>query len=150
VLRIANKRDFLAGLMFVGFGVFAMIAAKDLRMGSAVRMGAGFFPYILTGILILLGLAIIVSALRSSEVTSPRLAWRPLLIIPATVALFAVLINNAGLVLTSLAIVILSRLARAGNPWGETLVLAVGAAIVTAGLFHYGLGLNLPLWPQLG
>ena len=150
MLKIANKRDFLAGLMFVAIGVAALIAAKDLRMGTGVRMGAGFFPFMLTGLMIVLGVAVMASGLKSSDETSVRLAWRPLLVIPAGVAAFALLINTAGLVLTTLVIVLLSRLARRGHPWKETIVLAAGLTAAAAIVFHYGLGLNLPLWPQLG
>ncbi len=57
MLRITNKRDFLAGLMFIAIGVAALVSGRDLRMGTAVRMGAGFFPFVLTGVLILLGLS---------------------------------------------------------------------------------------------
>ena len=38
--RIANKRDVLAGLMFVGIGLGALAVATGYRMGTPVRMGA--------------------------------------------------------------------------------------------------------------
>jgi hypothetical protein len=150
LLKIANKRDFLAGLMFVGIGVAALIVAKDLRMGTAVRMGAGFFPTILTGAMVLLGLFIMVTAVRSSEEAAPHLAWRPAVVIAGSVALFAALITAAGLALTTFLMVVASRLARPGHPWKETLLLAFGVTVVSAGVFYYGLGLQFPLWPQLG
>jgi hypothetical protein len=43
--------------MFIAIGVAALVSGRDLRMGTAVRMGAGFFPFVLTGVLILLGLS---------------------------------------------------------------------------------------------
>lgn len=150
MLKITNKRDVLAGLMFIAIGVAALVAAKDLRMGSAVRMGAGFFPIVLTGILILLGLVIAASGLRSSEETGVRLAWRPLVVIPVAVAVFALLINSAGLAVTTALIVVLSRLARPGHAWPETALLALGVTALAALIFSYGLGMNLPLWPSLG
>ena len=115
MLKITNKRDFLAGVMFVVVGVAALVAARDLRMGTPVRMGAGFFPFTLTGLLILLGLVIMASGLRSQDETRVRFAWRPLIVIPAAVAVFAFLINTAGLAITTVVIVVLSRLARPGH-----------------------------------
>ena len=88
--------------------------------------------------------------LRSGEAAAPRLAWRPLLVIAGSVALFAVLLDRAGLVLTTAGIVALSRAGRAGHPWRETLLLAGGAALGAALVFRYGLGMQLPLWPDLG
>ena len=148
MLKITNKRDFLAGVMFVAVGVAAMVAARDLRMGTPVRMGAGFFPFALTGLLILLGLVIMASGLRSEDETRVRFAWRPLILIPFAVAVFAFLINTAGLAITTVIIVVLSRLARPGHGWTETILLALGATIAAAGVFYYGLGLTLPLWPE--
>jgi len=148
--RITNKRDFLAGLMFTTVGVAALAIASTYRMGTPVRMGPGFFPIVLTGLLVLLGVAIMASAVRSGEVASPRLVWRPLVVVTGVVALFAFLINTAGLALTTVVVLVASRLARPGYPWMETLALAVATTIVTALVFHYGLGLQLPLWPTLG
>ena len=150
MLKITNRRDFLAGLMFVVIGIAALIAATNLRMGTPMRMGAGFFPFVLTGFLILLGLVIMAWGLRSEEETHVRLAWRPLIVIPAAVAVFALLINTAGLALTIAVIVGLSRLARPGHGWTETILLALGATVVTAAVFYYGLGMNLPLCPAFG
>jgi putative tricarboxylic transport membrane protein len=149
VLKITNKRDVLAGLMFVAIGIAALVFAKDLKMGTAVRMGAGFFPFILTGLLIFLGLVIMGRGLASHEEENVSLAWRPAIVIPAAVAVFAFLISTAGLAIATVVTIILSRLARPGYPWTEAIVLALGAAIVAALVFYYGLGLNLPLWPQL-
>ena len=86
----------------------------------------------------------------AGEAAAPRLAWRPLLVIAGSVALFAVLLDRAGLVLTTAGIVALSRAGRAGHPWRETLLLAGGAALGAALVFRYGLGMQLPLWPDLG
>ena len=130
MLKITNKRDFLAGLMFFAFGAVAMALASNYRMGTPVRMGAGFFPMILTGILIALGLAIMASAVRSGEDARPQLAWRPLLVVPVVTAAFALLINTAGLFLSAAFVVVGSRFARPGHPWMETLILALGTTIV--------------------
>ena len=128
--RIANKRDVLAGLMFVGIGLGALAVATGYRMGTPVRMGAGFFPVLLSGLLVFLGVVVAWGGLRSGEAAAPRLAWRPLLVIAGSVALFAVMLDRAGLVLTTAAIVALSRAGRAGHPWRETLLLAGGAALI--------------------
>ena len=146
----SNKRDVLAGLMFVGIGLGALAISTGYRMGTPVRMGAGFFPVLLSGLLVFLGVVVAWGGLRSGEVAAPRLAWRPLLVIAGSVALFAFMLDRAGLVLTTGAIVVLSRAARAGHPWRETLLLALGVTLGVALVFRYGLGMQLPLWPDLG
>ena len=56
-MRIKSPKDFWAGLMFIGFGAFIMIwALVHYQMGSAVRMGPAYFPTVLGGLLVFLGL----------------------------------------------------------------------------------------------
>ena len=54
--QIKAPKDFWAGLMFIGFGLFFMIwAITHYQMGSAVRMGPAYFPTMLGGLLAVLG-----------------------------------------------------------------------------------------------
>ena len=54
-MKIANGKDFWAGLMFVGFGLAFLIVAQNYNMGTAVRMGPAYFPTVLGGMLAVLG-----------------------------------------------------------------------------------------------
>ena len=54
-LKIKSQEDFWAGLMFIGFGVLAIVISRDYPMGSAMRMGPGYFPTSLGAIMVLLG-----------------------------------------------------------------------------------------------
>ncbi|MBI4207936.1 MAG: tripartite tricarboxylate transporter TctB family protein, partial [Betaproteobacteria bacterium] len=42
--KIRNQEDFWAGLMFIGFGILSIVVSRDYPMGSAMRMGPGYFP----------------------------------------------------------------------------------------------------------
>ncbi|HXH02889.1 MAG TPA: tripartite tricarboxylate transporter TctB family protein, partial [Candidatus Competibacteraceae bacterium] len=64
--------------------------------------------------------------------------------------LFSQVIHVAGLVLTTAALVVVSRLARPGYAWRETLALTAMLTVLCVAVFHYGLGLQFPLWPNLG
>ena len=46
MIKIKSPKDFWAGLMFLGFGLFFVIGAGHYRLGSAARMGPGYFPVI--------------------------------------------------------------------------------------------------------
>lgn len=54
-MQIKNGKDFWAGLMFIAFGVGFMIVSRNYAMGTAVRMGPGYFPTVLGGMLAVLG-----------------------------------------------------------------------------------------------
>ena len=150
MISIRNRKEFFAGLFFLAFGLGAVWVARGYPMGTAVRMGAGYFPIMLGGILALLGLVIVVKSFSGENGPLPRLVWRPLLLISISVVLFAVLINLFGLILTAVILVFVSGLGGVSFRWRESLVLGVMLAMLSAGLFVYGLGLLFPLWPRLG
>lgn len=146
-MQIPDKRNFLAGLVLVGFGLGALLIARTYRMGTAFRMGSGYFPAMLASFLIVIGLIVACLAFRSGEVKLPKVAWRPLIMVSAAVALFGLILNGAGLLLATFAMVVLSRLARPGYPWIETVVLGVALSVLFAAIFYFGLRIQMPLLP---
>jgi putative tricarboxylic transport membrane protein len=116
-------------------------------MGTAFRMGSGYFPAMLASFLIVIGLIVACLAFRSGEVKLPKVAWRPLIMVSAAVALFGLILNGAGLLLATFAMVVLSRLARPGYPWIETVVLGVALSVLFAAIFYFGLRIQMPLLP---
>ena len=61
---------------------------------------------------------------------------------------FGLLIDGFGFLAAVAALVVLARLAGRNQSLGETAVLAVGLALLGAGIFVWGLGLPLPLLPR--
>jgi hypothetical protein len=51
--RIRSPRDFFAGVIFLSFGLCAVIVGRDYPMGTALRMGAGYFPFALGLVLLI-------------------------------------------------------------------------------------------------
>lgn len=65
-MQIKNEKDFWAGLMFMGFGLAAVIIASlNYQMGTAVRMGPAYFPTMLGGLLAILGFIVFLRAFFS-------------------------------------------------------------------------------------
>jgi Tripartite tricarboxylate transporter TctB family len=148
-VRIANPRDFCAGLLFGGFGLFmALYAAMNYKLGTAVRMGPGYFPTWVGAIVALLGLALAISSLRVEGPRLPRLAWRPTLFILGGSVAYGYLLKPLGLVLATILVVLISAAGGHEFRWRETLLLAVALALFALGVFVYGLGLPFPLWPE--
>jgi hypothetical protein len=59
-MEIKNPKDFWAGLMFIGTGLFFTFWATEFyQMGTAVRMGPAYFPAVLGGLLTVLGAIIL-------------------------------------------------------------------------------------------
>jgi len=146
-VQVRDKKNFLAGLLLVGFGSGALSIARNYTLGTAFRIGSGYFPVLLASLLIVIGMIVACLAFRSGEARLPRVAWRPLLMVSAAVALFGLIIHGAGLLLATFAMVIVSRLARPGYPWIETVVLGVALSVFFSVIFYYGLTIQMPLLP---
>jgi hypothetical protein len=147
-IRIHNSQDFYAGLMFIFFGVLFLLGARNYPMGSAVRMGPGYFPAVLGGLLTVIGFVISAGALRSGEESIKSWALRPMILVTIAVLGFAVLVNTAGLILAILALVILSCLAGSEFRLREVAGLSIVLAVLTVGVFVYGFGLPFKVWPK--
>src|SRR5262245_16569518 len=62
-MRIRAPKDFWSGVMFCGFATVAILAARGYSLGSAGKMGPGYFPLLLGGVLAGLGAILIVRSI---------------------------------------------------------------------------------------
>jgi hypothetical protein len=147
-LELRNNKDFWAGVMFVGIGALAMFVAQNYRYGSALRMGPGYYPNLLGGVLIAFGIFIMIKGLRSNEKIQGRMtvnAWRALIVLPVALVLFGLLVESAGLVPALLVLCVGSSAAGNQFKFVEVLLLTLLLTGVTVALFIWGLGLPYPL-----
>lgn len=144
---VRHPKDFLAGLLFIAFGAAAIVIGSNYALGSAARMGPGYFPRILGGLLVVLGLALAVRALRLNGPPLPGWRWRPVLVVLGSVAIFGVVVNYAGVVLSTLFLIVAASAASREFRFRESVVAACVLAAVAVGVFVIGLKLQLPIWP---
>jgi hypothetical protein len=143
----ANVPDLAFAAFLVALGALAFALAGELSVGTAAAMGPGYVPRGLALLIMIYGLALGVRAAFAGWLPFPDIAWRPLLLISLSVALFAVLLPVAGLAITSLAVVVCSGLAAYDVRLRENAGLAVALAIFAVLLFVTVLGLPIPVWP---
>lgn len=110
-------------------------------------MGPGYFPTILGGLLILLGLIIAFRSLLLTGEGIKKVELRPLVMVLVSVVAFAFLIQPLGLILATLALVILSCLGGWEFRFREMVLLYLMLAALAACLFVYGVGLPIKVWP---
>jgi len=151
----AVPTDVVAGLVLVLFAGLSMLATQDLAFGSSARMGPGYFPRIVSGLIGLFGIAIVAIGLtkrrraRPAD-TIPGVSWRALLMIMLAMTFFAASVEHLGLLLSGFGTILLASLAvPCVRPLEIAVFSLVLAAMVTA-IFSWGLGLSLPAWPNLG
>lgn len=148
-MRIRSPRDFWAGVMFLGVGVFfAVWAMINYQMGTAVRMGPAYFPVLLGGLLAALGLIILLGSLVLDGPKVAAFNFRPLILIVAANLAYAYLIKPLGLVLATVALVFIAAFGGHEFKWKEVTILAVVLIIFSVLVFVKGLTLPFPLWPE--
>lgn len=158
-LRIKRKKDFISGLMFATVGAAFAIGAFNYTVGSAARMGPGYFPLMVGVLLTVLGSAVALSALGSQPGGEGdpvgRIAWKPLGFIIGANLLFGVLLAGLpslglpamGLIVAVYALVIVSCMAGAAFSFKTAVILATILAVGSYLTFVMGLGLQFQVWP---
>ena len=142
---LLNNKDFLAGLLLIGTGGAAMFFARDYPMGSALRMGPGYFPIVLGGIMIAFGVYVLVQGLIKKEEVQGNWSLRALILLPVATVVFGYLMEEAGFIPALVALIVISAAAGEEFKWIEVAVMAIGLTAAAVGLFIYGLGLPYPL-----
>src|SRR5262245_36044709 len=148
-MRIRRPKDFWSGVMFCGFAAVAILAARGYSLGSAGKMGPGYFPLLLGIVLGGLGVVLIARSVVLDGEPVARFHVLPLLIIALAVCLFGALIQPIGLVIALAVLVVLSAWAGQQFRWVESAGLAAVLIVFSIGVFVYALGLSLNIWPSL-
>lgn len=142
---IRSPKDFLAGLMFIVIGLVAVFIARDYAFGSAVRMGPGYFPTFLGGLLAVVGLVCIVESLSSQGTPLEKIAFKPLVLVCLSTVLFGVMLRNAGIVFAIACMVFISAYASIKFRWMVAMRIFVIMTLFCYLVFVKALGLPMPL-----
>src|SRR6185436_4109680 len=118
-----NNRDFFAGLLYIVVGTTAMWMARDYPFGSALRMGPGYFPTVLGGMMIAFGIAVLLMGVANNEKIKGGLSWRALIVLPLSTFVFGWVMEEWGFIPAMVILVPLS--AASGNEfkWSEIILL---------------------------
>jgi hypothetical protein len=144
-LEFSRSKDFWAGVMLIVTGAAAVILARDYAFGTMLRMGPGYFPSVLGGVLVLFGLYLLAQGLRGDEMIEGNWSLRALIVLPLSLVMFGLLMDHAGFVPALMALIVGSAAAGSEFKLTEALLLAAGLTAFAVLLFVWGLGLPYPL-----
>ena len=149
-MKIKSQRDFFSGLMFLVVGVIFADGATNYSMGSSARPGAGYFPLMLSVIMAILGAIVLFKSLTiETEDGDPigAFAWRPLVVIVASIAVFGLALPRLGMFVTIPLLIVMVSFAGDEFSWkgviANSIVLTAGSWVI----FIWGLSLTIPLKP---
>src|SRR3546814_9016067 len=111
--RVKNIYDFWSGIMFFVLGVGFALGATKYSMGTAARMGPGYFPFWLGVCMALLGSSVTLNAMRAKaeEVPLEKFDWGITIILLGSVSLSGVFLNYLGVYISVFLLVFLSSFA---------------------------------------
>ena len=157
-MNIKSQKDFFSGLLFTAVGVAFAWGATKYSLGTAARMGPGYFPTMLGVLMAILGGVIIFKSLVVETEDGDKVgswAWKPLLFIIAANLLFGLMLGGLpkikfpafGLIVGIYVLTFVASLAGDEFKFKEVAVLATILAIMSYLAFIVLLKLQFPVWP---
>ena len=150
-MKIKSEKDFWSGLMFLAVGIGFAVGATNYSMGVSARPGPGYFPMILGVLLAILGSVVLFKSLTIETEGGDKIgafAWRPLIVIVASIAVFGALLPRLGMVITVPVLIFMSSLAGDEFKWKGVVVASALLTLFSWLIFVAGLKLVIPLWPS--
>lgn len=157
-MQIKSQKDFFSGLMFMAVGVAFAWGATSYTVGTAARMGPGYFPLMLGAILAGIGMIITFKSLVVETLGGDKIgkwAFKPLSHIIGANLIFGVCLGGLpaiglkplGLIVGIYALTFVASTAVSGWRLKPILFLATFLAFLSYGAFVKLLSLQFPVWP---
>lgn len=158
-MKIKSQKDFYSGLLYTVVGAAFAYGATSYNVGTAARMGPGYFPLLLGSLLAIIGGIIIFKSLVVETPTGDRVgswAWKPLSFIIAGNLLFGVLLGGLpsiklpamGLIVAIYGTTLVVSMAGDKFKLKEVLILATVLSVLSYLAFIVLLKLQFPVWPS--
>ena len=140
-------KDILAGSIFIALGGAFALGALAYNIGTPLRMGPGYVPLVLGGMLVALGAAIIIKGFIAGE--GEEIGFvdvRAVVLIVAAVLFFGITVRGLGVIGALFGATLLAALARSRTSWVMAIVIASGITALSVVVFIFALRLRLPLF----
>ncbi len=131
----------LCGALFIALGGFFIYQSLDLELGTAFKMGPGYFPLLLAGILSLLGLVILIQSARVEGEPLGPIAWRGMLFILPAPIFFGLTVRGLGFVPSLFFTALIACFASQRMKPVTAIILSIALTIFSVAVFSYALGL---------
>jgi hypothetical protein len=140
-----NPKDLWTGIIYIIIGLAAIIISRNYGLGTPRKMGPAFFPFILSSLLILIGIISMARSFLRPGTPVGRFTVRGLLLVTAATILFGLIIRGAGMIIAMPVLVMVGAYGSRAFSWKTSVVLAIGLTVFCILVFLKGLGIPLPI-----
>jgi uncharacterized membrane protein YfcA len=149
-MHIDKTKDFKAGLLFIFFGIAAVVFSASYHIGTSAKMGPGYFPFALGGVLTVLGLVVSLKSFSRGEGTRKARSFRvkPVVLVLSSVVLFGLLLRPLGLIFSTVILIIVSSMASDEFKKKEAILNAFVLLTIVLIVFVHFLKFQIPVWPS--
>lgn len=139
----ARISELLGTVFILSIGGYAVVEALGYPAAPSGRMGPAFFPTLFG--LLAMGIAIIIAVMVARrDRPVPAVAWRPFLVVMASIAVFCGAAAYLGLVPAAILSVMVAAYADRGTRVFPALAMAVAIAAFSWLIFIVLLGVQIP------
>jgi Tripartite tricarboxylate transporter TctB family len=143
---LRSPKEFYAGLVYIAFGAAGLWFGAAYPMGTAGRMGSGYFPKILAALLLIFGAIAILRSFRVEGGSMEPIRWKPLLLILAGCSLFGILLQPLGMPIALFILILCCAMASREFRWSASALSGAVLAVALCTLvFIKGLSVQMPL-----
>ncbi|TZG38199.1 tripartite tricarboxylate transporter TctB family protein [Agrobacterium sp. B1(2019)] len=136
-----DPAEAVCGAIFMGLGAFFALQSYGLEIGTAFRMGPGYFPLVLAIILVLLGGVIFMRSTRIQGEIIGAIAWRGIFFILPAPIFFGLTVRGLGFVPALFFSALIASFASHKMSPVMAVILSAAITVFSVAVFNYGLGL---------
>ena len=144
-LRSSRTRDRIGGGVLVVIGLLVAVQSLQYNLGSMVRMGPGVLPLALGVLLTITGAAVVYRAENANMVPLSAMGIRPGAIVLASILALALIVDTAGLIPATAALVAIAAMADNEHTLKSIAALFIGLSVFVWLIFVVLIGIPFRL-----
>jgi Tripartite tricarboxylate transporter TctB family len=142
-----NARDITFGILLIVLSILGLYFNQEYELGSASRMGPGYMPMLVLGLLGIFGVGLLITGARNGPDPLENWAWRELGLVLSAMTVFGAFLQLLGLALSVGALVMISSFADRSQTLKGALGLSAIMIVLCWFVFNLGLNLGIPFLP---
>jgi hypothetical protein len=142
-----NAKDIGFGFLLLGIATGALYVNQNYELGTASRMGPGYMPMLVFGLVGLFGIGMLITGFRGGHDPLERWAWREMGLVLSAMTAFSALLETLGLGLCVIISVMISSFADRTQTLKGALGLTAALVLLCWLIFIVGLKIGVPFLP---